>query len=119
MLVKSYRLIGFDNKLSALQDSTNEIQGGEIGSGHSLMAIVEIEPTELETELTIRQTPFAKLRMHYQLPGQTNTKLEEFTIPYNFMPFDEHAGLLSIFSIRCIIRRHVEKIHLYPKIFLG
>lgn len=88
-LVKSYRLIGFDNKLSALQDSTNEIQGGEIGSGHSLMAIVEIEPTELETELTIRQTPFAQLRMHYQLPGQTNTRLEEYTIPYNFMPFDE------------------------------
>ncbi len=49
-IVKSYRLIGFDNKLSALQDSTNEIQGGEIGSGHSLMALVEIDPVELETD---------------------------------------------------------------------
>jgi Ca-activated chloride channel homolog len=88
-LVKSYRLIGFDNKLSALQDTTNEIQGGEIGSGHSLMALVEIEPTELETELTIRSNPFAKMRMHYQLPGQINNKLEEFDIPFYFMPFDD------------------------------
>jgi Ca-activated chloride channel family protein len=88
-LVKSYRLIGFDNKLSALQDSTNEILGGEIGSGHSLMAIVEIEPTELETELTIRSNPFAKLRMHYQLPGQIDNKLEEYAVPYYFMPFDD------------------------------
>jgi Ca-activated chloride channel family protein len=87
--VKSYRLIGFDNKLSALQDSSNEIQGGEIGSGHSLMAIVEIEPTELETELTIRSNPFGKLWMHYQLPGHDDKKLEEFAIPYYFMPFEE------------------------------
>jgi Ca-activated chloride channel family protein len=87
--VKSYRLIGFDNKLSALQDSTNEIQGGEIGSGHSLMAIVEIEPTELETELTIRSAPFGKLWMHYQLPGQEEKKQEEFAIPYYFMPFED------------------------------
>jgi Ca-activated chloride channel family protein len=87
-LVKSYRLIGFDNKLTALQDSTNEIQGGEIGSGHSLMAIVEIEPVELETELAIRTNPFGKLWMHYQLPGQDVNKLEEFAIPYYFMPFE-------------------------------
>ncbi|HEY4965885.1 MAG TPA: von Willebrand factor type A domain-containing protein [Puia sp.] len=88
-LVKSYRLIGFDNKLSAIQDTTNEIQGGEIGSGHSLMAIVEIEPTELETELAIRPNPFAKLWMHYQLPGHSDGKLEEFAIPYYFMPFND------------------------------
>ena len=41
-IVKEYRLIGFDNKLSALTDSTSEVQGGEIGSGHSLVAVVEL-----------------------------------------------------------------------------
>jgi Ca-activated chloride channel family protein len=87
-IVKSYRLIGFDNKLSALQDSTNEIQGGEIGSGHSLMALVEIEPVELETETTSHSSPFAKLRMHYQLPGNNSDRLEEFDVPYYFEPFE-------------------------------
>ena len=45
-LVKAYRLIGFDNKRSALADSSSELEGGEIGSGHSMMAIFELEPTE-------------------------------------------------------------------------
>jgi Ca-activated chloride channel homolog len=86
-IVKNYRLIGFDNKLSALQDSTNEIEGGEIGSGYSLMALVEIDPVELETDNINNAAPFAKLRMHYQLPGENKNRLEEFDVPYNFMPF--------------------------------
>jgi Ca-activated chloride channel family protein len=87
-LVRRYRLIGFDNKLSALEDSTNEIQGGEIGSGHSLMALIEIEPIEQETE-PIHNSPFAKLRMHYQLPGENKNRLDEYVVPFYFKPFDE------------------------------
>jgi Ca-activated chloride channel homolog len=44
-LVNKYRLIGFDNKREAMQDTSSVIEGGEIGSGHNLMAIFEIEPT--------------------------------------------------------------------------
>jgi Ca-activated chloride channel homolog len=88
-VVKSYRLIGFDNKLSALKDTVNEIQGGEIGSGHSLMAMVEIEPVEMETEAAVRKEPFAKLRMHYQVPGENINRLEEFDVPYDFKPFSD------------------------------
>jgi Ca-activated chloride channel homolog len=80
-------LIGFDNKLSALEDSTNEILGGEIGSGHSLMALIEIDPVQLETVSTTHSVPFAKLRMHYQLPVENINHLEEFDVPYNFKPF--------------------------------
>ncbi len=87
-IVKNYRLIGFDNKLNALEDSTNEIQGGEIGSGHSLMALIEIEPVEGETETTDHTVPFAKLRLHYQIPGEDKNHLEEFDVPYNFQDFD-------------------------------
>ena len=60
-MVKSYRLIGFDNKLSAMQDSTNEIQGGEIGSGHSLMALVEIDPVKLETSSVNHNNSFRQI----------------------------------------------------------
>ncbi|MBC7589216.1 MAG: von Willebrand factor type A domain-containing protein, partial [Chitinophagaceae bacterium] len=42
--VKEYRLIGFDNKKTAIEDSTSELEGGEVGSGHSMIAIFEITP---------------------------------------------------------------------------
>lgn len=87
-IVKEYRLIGFDNKVSALRDSSTEIQGGEIGSGHSLMALIEIDPVELETETSMHPEPFAKLRMHYQLPGENKDRMEEFDVPFLFKPFD-------------------------------
>lgn len=43
--VKSYRLIGFDNKKDAIEDASSFLDGGEIGSGSSTMAIFEIVPT--------------------------------------------------------------------------
>ncbi len=42
--VKEYRLIGFDNKKDAASDSTIDLEGGEIGSGTSVLAIFEIVP---------------------------------------------------------------------------
>jgi Ca-activated chloride channel homolog len=86
-VVKEYRLIGFDNKASALEDTLNVLQGGEIGSGHSLMALIEIDPVQLETVNTFHSAPFAKLRMHYQLPVENINHLEEFDVPYQFVPF--------------------------------
>jgi len=66
--VKQYRLIGFDNKKDAVSDSTSELEGGEVGSGHSLMAIFEIEPAHKETD-TIQ--PIARLNLQYR-PGKAN-----------------------------------------------
>jgi Ca-activated chloride channel homolog len=43
--VSSYRLVGFDNKREAVQDAGSDLDGGEIGSGGSTMAIFEIVPT--------------------------------------------------------------------------
>ena len=45
--VKHYRLIGFDNKFSALSaEGDGLLEGGEVGSGHTLMAIFELTPTD-------------------------------------------------------------------------
>lgn len=43
-IVKEYRLIGYDNRLSSLRDKTSTIQGGEIGAGNSLLIAFEIVP---------------------------------------------------------------------------
>jgi Ca-activated chloride channel family protein len=45
-VVKEYRLIGFDNKKNAVQDTSSELEGGEVGSGHSMMAIFELSRQE-------------------------------------------------------------------------
>ncbi|MBL0147024.1 MAG: von Willebrand factor type A domain-containing protein [Chitinophagaceae bacterium] len=44
-LIKEYRLIGFDNKRDAVSDSAIDLEGGEIGSGNSVMAVFEIKAT--------------------------------------------------------------------------
>ncbi|SDW24092.1 Ca-activated chloride channel family protein [Hydrobacter penzbergensis] len=74
-LVKTYRLIGFDNKRTALNDSTRELEGGEIGSGHALMALFEIEPatTHSSTE------NLASIDLRYQLPDSASFMHHAFT----------------------------------------
>jgi Ca-activated chloride channel family protein len=70
-LVKEYRLIGFDNKKNVLADTSTHLQGGEVGSGHSLMAAFEIIlqnpsdfPKIIENKLSL-----ASFQLSYQLPG--------------------------------------------------
>ena len=44
-VVKSYRLIGYENRVLATEDFDNDLKdAGEIGAGHSVTAIYEIEP---------------------------------------------------------------------------
>jgi Ca-activated chloride channel family protein len=42
--VKEYRLIGFDNKVGAIKDTTATVEGGEVGSAYSMMLAFEITP---------------------------------------------------------------------------
>ncbi|GAA4727850.1 vWA domain-containing protein [Flavisolibacter ginsenosidimutans] len=44
--VKQYRLIGFDNKVGALKDTSAVIEGGEVGSAYSMIVAFEIVPVE-------------------------------------------------------------------------
>jgi Ca-activated chloride channel family protein len=59
-LVKNYRLIGFDNKVKMLSDTLIGIQGGEVGSGHSLLALFELTPVAAtDTPSSATDTPEA------------------------------------------------------------
>ncbi len=49
--VKSYRLIGYDNRMLAHEDFKNDKKdAGDIGSGHSVTALYEIIPSDNEAE---------------------------------------------------------------------
>lgn len=78
--VKQYRLIGFDNKKNAIEDSTSELEGGEIGSGHSMMAIFEIVPNRNDSLL--RKKPFANILLQYKIPATNNAIKQNFTAFY-------------------------------------
>ncbi len=77
-IVKSYRLIGFDNKKNALEDSTTQLQGGEVGSGHNLMAVFELEPrdsSQLNGQL-------GSLRINFKKSDSLAFQQQYFEIPY-------------------------------------
>jgi Ca-activated chloride channel family protein len=89
-IVRSYRLIGFENKLSALSDTTSEIQGGEVGSGHSLIALFEITPTvQGIDDFHPGRKGFANTVLHYKLPNDSVQRRSYYECPLNFTPYNE------------------------------
>jgi len=71
-MLKAYRLIGYDNINTILKDSIIQLKGGEIGSGHSLMAIFEVVPTN---DSTIANKWLADVKVHYRMPLQSKQLL--------------------------------------------
>lgn len=79
-LVKEYRLIGFDNKRDAIADSTIDMEGGEIGSGSSVLAIFEIVPQDVKLlSNDMDKEGIAKLSMRYMLGNDTAHYLMDYT----------------------------------------
>lgn len=67
-VVKEYRLIGFDNKMGAIKDTSIAMEGGEIGSAYSMQVVFEIEPVHYDTTGTAKK-PVA-FHLQYRLPNQ-------------------------------------------------
>jgi Ca-activated chloride channel family protein len=88
-LVKDYRLIGFDNKIKVLSDSLNEVQGGEVGSGHSLLALFEISPTDPDSVELTDKDELAKLVINYKLPHDSLVRTTAYTCSSEVTPFNE------------------------------
>lgn len=93
-MVKEYRLVGFDNKMDALADSTSELEGGEVGSGHSMLAVFEIVPQISNKMLSNNDTLIAgrygTIKLHYKLPSEKKERiLQQFTIPLNYVPIEQ------------------------------
>lgn len=86
-LVKEYRLIGFDNKLKALADSVSELEGGEIGSGYSLMTIFEFDPSiTVDNGFTKK---LADINIRYRVPNDTTLRNASYACDYSFTEFKE------------------------------
>ncbi len=117
LLVKEYRLIGFDNKRSALYDSSLTLEGGEVGSGHSLMAIVEIQPTGGNIAAAQGGMPdeeIAAVSLHYRLPEKKDNHYHHYRCPFNYEEFHHtqsylrFAGSVALFGSMLRGSKHVK-----------
>jgi Ca-activated chloride channel family protein len=86
-LVKNYRLIGFDNKRKALVDSVNELDGGEVGSGHSVIALFEIDPVFTTGLPETSKGNLANVSVRYKLPNDTLQRYTTYHCAYTVTPF--------------------------------
>jgi len=89
--VKEYRLIGFDNKVGALNDTTSVIEGGEVGSGHSMIAVFEINPTDFNKDAVERDFlpgNIAEIKLQYKLPNDTGQRQFCNSVPLTYKDFN-------------------------------
>jgi len=89
--VKEYRLIGFDNKVGALNDTASVMEGGEIGSCNSMMVVFEISPTKFNMDAVDREfSPgnIADVNLHYKLPNDTVQREFNISVPLTYIDFN-------------------------------
>ena len=94
--VKDYRLIGFDNSQAALADTTATLQGGDIGSAHSLMAMFEIKPQASVQQLLLDSSNknAAIIKLQYQQPGKRSMEHLLEKVSLQITPFDQADSTL-------------------------
>jgi Ca-activated chloride channel homolog len=101
-LVSQYRLIGFDNKRSALEDEASGLEGCRTGSGHSMLALFELEP---KTDTTGADT-IARVKINYCLPGQHVRLTMSYGCPNDPQAFDKteidlkRAACIALFGMK-------------------
>ena len=121
--VNGYRLIGYENRVMEATDFNDDTKdGGEIGAGHSVVALYEIIPAggkdaielryqtgAVNPEKTGEKSEFddemAMVKVRYKEPASETSKLEEHAVIYEDTVSDkpsdnmEFAGLVAEFAM--------------------
>jgi Ca-activated chloride channel homolog len=114
--VKEYRLIGFDNKRDAVRDTTIDLEGGEVGSGNSTIAIFEIVPVDesLMTNSMMQNEEMAMLDVRYSLCNDTTHKVLKYSCRINYTPFNEldkdlrFATAVTMFGLKIKLSKFIK-----------
>jgi Ca-activated chloride channel family protein len=89
-LIKDYRLIGFDNKRDAIADTSGGLEGGEIGSGNSLLAIFEVTPQITDDSVlsfSAKNSPIAEVALRYTPSNIKQEKILHYNCSGSLLPF--------------------------------
>lgn len=82
--VKWYRLIGFDNRTDQLNDTISTVEGGEIGTGHTVTAVFELELTKPDIS---DGKILASAELNFKEPETDKQERELYQLQNNFVPF--------------------------------
>lgn len=85
--VEQYRLIGYDNKIAAIRDTSAMVQGGEVGSGTSLMMAFEIVPKKESTRSD--ENIFAEAAINYISKISLRPEEYKYRVPNVFSGFNQ------------------------------
>lgn len=88
--VNAYRLIGYENRsMDAVDFNDDSKDGGELGAGHSVVALYEIIPAGAESAIDLKYQPstnegsedeFATVKIRYKEPSANESKLETYAV---------------------------------------
>jgi Ca-activated chloride channel family protein len=105
--VEQYRLIGFDNKKAALSKTNNELEGGEIGSGSSIMAVYQIKTKPEQNHISSNDEKLlARLQLKYRKLRDTAFVSQWINVGSSCIPFDSAekeirlAAAVSLFGMK-------------------
>ena len=87
-LIGGYRLIGWDNRRSAIQDTGIRLQGCSVCPAHSLTALFEIIPKKDSAQIGA----MAQMKISYRLPNEHTGRTMSYLCPNELVPF-QRAGL--------------------------
>lgn len=85
-VIRNYRLIGYDNPIINDVYSEKVLEGGEIGTGHTVTAIFEIEH---HPGMIVQDAPICKVELGYQLTDTGNVIKKEYACLNNYQSFDK------------------------------
>jgi len=86
--VKQYRLIGYDNKKSVIDEKNYELEGGEIGSATGNTVIFEIIPAASDSSVPAIGAKIADFTVHYRVPKNDKEQILDYKSLENYVPFD-------------------------------
>ncbi len=115
-LVKSYRLIGFDNKKEALVDNKNLLEGGEIGSGSNVLAIFEIAPTDSLIKINSSHSIqlLADMDLRYSINSAHTNHSLHYMATSNFIPFDSIDNKMRLATAITMFSLKLKKSNYFP-----
>ena len=115
-MVKSYRLIGFDNRRDAVTDNNIELEGGEIGSGNSMLAVFEIIPANDKALSGEEAGGIANLSMRYSRCNDTAHQQIAYTCPVNLSEFKnmdrefQFATAVAMFGLKLKQSKYIKDV---------
>ena len=104
VLVKEYRLVGYENRLLNEEDFDNDkIDAGELGSGHTVTALYEIVLADKKTEngnrlkyqtttvndFAVNSNELVNIKLRYKKPDGYKSQLIEAVVTNNTLPWSE------------------------------